>query len=65
VLCAQSDVAKRWHARTGTATQINVDVSEYLAAFQDPIKAILGEPPRHANSVDARNAARVATVRVN
>jgi len=30
------------YAIQGSATLINVDVSEYLASFQDPIKAILG-----------------------
>jgi len=30
------------YAIQGSATMINVDVSEYLAAFQDPLKVILG-----------------------
>jgi hypothetical protein len=30
------------YAIQGTATQISVDVTEYLASFQDPIKVILG-----------------------
>ena len=30
------------YAIQGTATVINVNVSEYLATFSDPIKAILG-----------------------